>query len=277
MTENTCEKTSDLLANEPSVQFTGIVVTYNEARRLRECLSSLSFCDQLLVVDLGSKDESVAIAQECGAEVVHHSWAPVVEQVWPDIDALIQHDWVLRADPDEVITSSLAEDIVRFLAQAPPDVAMVNLPHQYFFLDEPLHTTFWGGIQLIGKIFHRRRVELHPHVHRGIQVREGFRIMTIPFHGNNVVQHYWIDSIPQLFNKHWRYIKQEGPSQYHDGRRFRGWRGWLRDTWYALHRAFVRYQGHKGGWRGLFLSFFYVWYVSSSVLSLWWYQKRHES
>ena len=274
MAENTYEKVSDLPAGEQSVQFTGIVVTYNEARRLRECLNSLTFCDQLLVVDLGSQDESVKIARECGAEVVHHVWAPVVELVWPDIESYIQHDWVLRADPDEIISPQLAQDIVRYLVRVPPDIAMVSLPHQYYFLGKPLDATFWGGIQLIGKLFHRQRVELSPHVHRGIQICDGYRVQAIPFRGDNIVQHYWVDSISQLFEKHWRYIKQEGASQYHSGRRFRGWRGWLRDTWYALHRAFIQYQGYRGGWRELFLSLFYVWYVSSSALSLWWYQRR---
>jgi len=277
MVESICERTSDLTVDDRPIQVTGIVVTYNEARRLRECLNSLAFCDQLIVVDLGSTDDSIKIAQEYKARVVHHEWVPVVEKVWPDIEPHIQHNWVLRADPDEVITSRLGQDIIRLLEQVSSDVAMVNLPHQYYLLGEPLHTTFWGGIQFIGKIFHRQRVELHPHVHRGIQIHEGFRTVTIPFHGSNIVQHYWIDSIPQLFKKHWRYIKQEGASQYHAGRRFRGWRGWLRDTWYALQRAFVRYQGYKGGWRELFLSFFYVWYVSSSALSLWWYQRQRSA
>ena len=112
------------------VQFTGIGVTYNEARRLRECLNSLSFCDQLIVVDLGSEDESVEIARECGAEIVHHERVPVVEQVWPDAVPLARYKWVLRADPDEVFPAPLASDLIYTIAEKRL-AGMISLPQQY--------------------------------------------------------------------------------------------------------------------------------------------------
>ena len=92
MTENIYENTFDLTTSDQPVRFTSIVVTYNEANRLRECLKSLSFCDQMLVVDLGSGDNSVEIAQEYGAEVLHHEWVPLVEKVWPIVVPLARID-----------------------------------------------------------------------------------------------------------------------------------------------------------------------------------------
>ena len=276
MAENIYERTSGLTADKQSVQFTSIVVTYNEARRLRECLRSLSFCDQLLVVDLGSTDGSVEIAYQCGAELIHYHRAPIVEQVLPNIMAYVRYPWVVRLDPDEVFSSVLVADVMQLIT-TDVQLAMISLPHQYYFRGIPLRNTPWGGIHYKPGIFHKDKVCLQPYVHRGLKTKIGYKHVRIEARGNNLIQHYWIDTYRQLFEKHWRYIKQEGPSQYHAGRRFRGWRGWLRDTRYALYRSFVRYEGYKGGWRGLFLSFFYVWYVSASALSLWWYERQLRS
>ena len=63
------------------IQFTGIVVTYNEDKYLNECLKYLSFCEQLIVMDLGSTDHSVEIAKTYGAIIVQHERVPIVEQV----------------------------------------------------------------------------------------------------------------------------------------------------------------------------------------------------
>lgn len=254
------------------IEFSGIVVTYNEARRLRDCLNSLAFCEQLLVIDLGSKDGSAEIARECGAEVVNHKWAPVVEQVWPDVVSLARHAWIIQVDPDEVFPSSLVDDLVNTILKS-PSLAMVYLPRQYYFRGRSLKTTIWGGIKYTPKVFHKDRVQLEPHVHRGIVCKNGYELKRIEPDSNVSIQHYWIDTISQLFEKHWRYIEREGEARYQLGERF-SWRRWVRETGRALKCNLIDYNGLRGGLLGIFLSAFYAWYICMSLLSLCWYQKR---
>ena len=64
-------------------RFSGLVVTFNEERRLAQCLHGLSFCDEVVVADLGSSDASVAIAERAGARVCSLPHEPFVEAVWP--------------------------------------------------------------------------------------------------------------------------------------------------------------------------------------------------
>jgi glycosyltransferase involved in cell wall biosynthesis len=256
------------------VEFSGIVVTYNEARRLRDCLDSLAFCEQLLVVDLGSTDGSAEIARECGAEVVNHKWVPVVEQVWPDAVSLTRHTWIIRADPDEVFPSPLVDDLVNMILKS-PSLAMISLPHQYYFRGRPLKTTIWGGIKYAFKVFHKDRVQLESLAHRGITCKDGYELKCIESDSNIAIRHYWIDTFSQLFEKHWRYIEQEGEARYQLGEQF-SWRRWVGETGRALKRNLIDYKGMHGGWLGIFLSTFYAWYVSMSLLSLCRYQKRAE-
>ena len=84
------------------INFTGLVITYNEDRYLQECLNSLSFCEQLVVIDLGSKDNSIKIAKQFGAEIFHHEWVPIADHIKQEAMSLVKNDWVISIDPDEV-------------------------------------------------------------------------------------------------------------------------------------------------------------------------------
>jgi len=276
MTGNTYESTSDPQDAKQPVQFTGIVVTYNEARHLRECLNSLAFCEQLLVIDLGSVDESMEIARECGAEVVHHERVPFVEQVWPDAVSLARNSWIVRSDPDEIFPFSLVDDLIDVIAKS-QSLAMVSLPHQYYFRGKPLKTTIWGGTKYISnKVFHKDRVQLKPHVHRGIRCRNGYYSERIKGISNNLIQHYWADTFGQLFEKHRRYIKHEGESRYNSGQHF-SWYTMIIDICRALGLNLINCRGLRGGFTGIFLSFFYSWYTLMSWLSLRKYERHQQS
>lgn len=107
------------MSNPPPVStkapITAIVLTKNEERAIAECVKSLSFCDQVLVVDSNSEDQTARIAKERGAEVVQFRWNgeyPKKKQ-WSLECPLVRHDWVLFVDADERPTPELAEELVR--------------------------------------------------------------------------------------------------------------------------------------------------------------------
>ena len=93
------------------------VLTYNSAKTLETCLSSVAAFDDLLVLDGGSTDETVAIAQRLGARVI-----PQADQPGPIRDftavrersfAEAQYDWILWMDSDEWADARLIEAIAR--------------------------------------------------------------------------------------------------------------------------------------------------------------------
>ena len=104
-------------------------------------------------------------------------------------------------------------------------------------------------------------------------VIEEFKEITIPVNEINFIKHYWVDSWYQLFAKHWKYIRLEGEAKYKKGTRFT-FRYFLWKTKETLKTNLFEYKGIRGGWRGIFLSLFYTWYVSMSLLSLWCYQRK---
>lgn len=253
---------------------TAIVVTSNEGRYLEGCLRSLRFCPQVLVFDLRSTDDSVAIARRMGATVFSHAPVPYVEQLWATASGLAENSWILRADPDEVLQPALAADIQRVLS-AEANLAAINLPHQYYFRNKPLHTTAWGGTQYIAKLFHRDRVELRPWVHRGLSCRSPYRQVTIRRRRNNVVVHYWCDGYGQFFRKHIRYLRAEGRSRRLAGERA-GIRPLVIEPTRTLRADLVLHRGYAGGVDGLLLSGLHALYVLGSVLSQMIFERRIE-
>ena len=70
------------------------IITLDEARHIGACMESVSFCDEVVVVDCGSTDETVAIARASGAVVLERDWPGVAAQKQRAVEAAA-HDWVL--------------------------------------------------------------------------------------------------------------------------------------------------------------------------------------
>lgn len=253
---------------------TAIVVTFNEGKRLPACLDSLAFCDQRIVIDLGSDDNSIAVAQAHGAEVHEHPRVLVVEQVRASALPHARHDWLLFLDPDEVITPRLADQL-QLLVNDGGEIGSIEVPWQFYFQDKPLTTTIWGRSDSSKRIlFHRERVELRPYVHKGYKVHSDFRNHSIPRQDGNVIEHYWMDDYVQLHEKHTRYLTQEGSARFAAGFRF----SWLKAVGYtvgALLLNLIRYRGILGGRTGIYLSAYHSWYTWRCWLALRNYQMHY--
>jgi glycosyltransferase involved in cell wall biosynthesis len=113
------------------MKISACLITLNEERNLPRCLASVApLVDEMVVVDSGSSDATVAIAQKFGARVIHQDWLGYVGQ---KNFALAQaaHPWVLSIDADEEISPKLAEAIARVRAD---DTAVSNTaPSGYAF------------------------------------------------------------------------------------------------------------------------------------------------
>lgn len=93
------------------------ILTHNEERRIKQCIASAAFADQIVVIDSGSTDQTVQVASASGAEVyVYTDWKGFAEQR----NRLIKHtktDYIFFLDADEEITPGLREEILQILSR----------------------------------------------------------------------------------------------------------------------------------------------------------------
>ena len=95
--------------------FSVVVITRDAASQLEACLSSVWFADEILVVDSGSTDQTLDIAQKLGARIVEKEWLGFGRQKQFAVDAAA-NDWVLCLDADERVSELLKAAILAELA-----------------------------------------------------------------------------------------------------------------------------------------------------------------
>ena len=108
-----------------------VIIAKNAVRQLPECLESLAFFDEILVVDSGSMDGSVELALACGARVIEAEWRGFGPQKRYAV-AQAAHDWVLCVDADERVSPELRSAIEQALAA--PANAAYRFPRRNRFL-----------------------------------------------------------------------------------------------------------------------------------------------
>jgi glycosyltransferase involved in cell wall biosynthesis len=101
-------------------RLTAIIITKNEAVNIGACLDSISFCDERIVVDCGSDDDTTTIAKSKGAHVTEHAWQGFGRQKSFAL-SLATGDWVLSIDADERVTPELAAAIRKSINESGAD------------------------------------------------------------------------------------------------------------------------------------------------------------
>jgi glycosyltransferase involved in cell wall biosynthesis len=100
------------------IQATATIITHNEARHIVACIRSVDWFAEVLVVDSGSSDETVALARAAGARVIENPWPGFGLQKQYAIDHA-SHDWVFSIDADERLSETLKEAMQTLLVVEP--------------------------------------------------------------------------------------------------------------------------------------------------------------
>ncbi len=122
------------------MRLSAIVITRNEAANIGECLDSVAFCDERIVVDCGSGDETADIARQKGARVAVREWTGFGAQKNFAL-SLAQGDWVLSLDADERVTPALAQAILSALDRN--DADGYEFPRLSSFCGRPMRHSGW--------------------------------------------------------------------------------------------------------------------------------------
>lgn len=143
-------------ASGPKLPLSVCVITKDEAANIRACLTAVSAADDIVVVDSGSIDSTVAIAIECGARVVHQEFLGHVKQKQRAVE-LARHDWVFCVDADEVANPELMAALAREMALPEAKrAAGYEVARHSIYAGKPIdHGGWWPEWRL--RLFDRRR------------------------------------------------------------------------------------------------------------------------
>lgn len=133
--------------------------TQNEALRIRKVITAAQqIVDDVVVVDSGSTDDTVAIAESLGARVFHQPWLGGGRQKRAAEDQA-RYDWILDLDADEVLTPPLIEEIRTLFQAGEPSLPIYEL---VLITAPPLGKPWYGFLQAIRKRLYDKRVVRAP-------------------------------------------------------------------------------------------------------------------
>ena len=240
------------------------IVCLNEAEKLERCLKSLTgFADEIVVVDLGSKDGSQNISESFGAVVFRHKFVPYVEMVRNFAISKTKGEWILILDPDEILISNLKEKLKEIVKENKFDA--VNIPRKNIFFGRFIrHTNWWPDYHI--RFFKKGQVRWDERIHT--YPRTGGQILTLEAKEELAIVHYGYSDINQFIDRQNRYSTIEAQNLYKSGERF----SWAKFFWWPVREflvRFIKHQGYLDGFYGFALTFLMMVYQLEVMIKLW--------
>lgn len=180
-----------------------LILTYNEASNLPGCLSSVSFSDDIIVVDSGSSDSTAAIATEAGAKVLYREFDNYAAQRNFGLGVDFKHEWILMLDADERLTHELLAELERVVLTKGNQNTLYRMRRKDMFMGRWLkhssgYPTWFGRLFRKGMVRVEREINEEYHTGGGVGLLQG-HLVHYPF---NKGLHYW-------FERHNRYSTME--------------------------------------------------------------------
>jgi glycosyltransferase involved in cell wall biosynthesis len=225
-------------------RLSAIVITKNEAANIAACLDSVAFCDERIVVDSGSDDDTVAIAQARGAAVHYHAWEGFGKQK----QVALSHatgDWVLLIDADERVTPALAAQIRDAAARA--DADGYEMPRLSTFLGRPMRHSGWYPDYIL-RLFRRGKARISDDlVHERVICEGAVSRLTEP------LLHFPVTTLESALSRVDRYSTANAQMLVASGRRVSFASGFLHGL-FTFFKTYILRAGFLDGREGFLLA-----------------------
>ena len=245
----------------PRTGLSACIITYNEADRIEACVRSVAFCEEVLVVDSHSTDDTRERAAALGARVIERDWPGYRSQKQFAIEAAA-HDWVLCLDADERVSAALRSQIEGWRERGFADHAGWSIPRI---------TDYFGRFLRHGNAYPDRLVRLFDRRRGGWvgrEIHENTRVAGRVGRLEGHLEHYSYRSLSDHQRRMERYAELMGQALYDAGKRCGLAKVLLNPQWRFL-RGYVLRLGFLDGWRGLVFALVEASYVRRKYLHLY--------
>ncbi len=244
-----------------SQKISACVTTFNEELNIARCLASLTWCDEVVVVDSLSTDRTVEIARQFTSRVYQHQWLGYIGQK-NLIRKMASHPWILFVDADEEISPELRDEIKAELARNGETIAGYRFPRMVNYLGRWIrHGEWYPDYKL--RLFLKDRGRSggqEPHD----QVFVNGDVKTLRGH----LWHYTYDDLHDHLETMNRFSSITAQEKFRAGAPFR-WSDFVFRPQHRLLKAFVFRRGFLDGWRGMLIAMISAFGVAMKYAKLW--------
>ena len=231
---------------------TAAIITRNEESKIERCLTSLTWVNEIIVVDAESTDRTVALCQDPSKpwaskiRILSRAWTGFKDQRNFAMKSA-KHDWILVLDADEACTPELAKKVQSLLSEpSGPGQKAYKIKRVEYFLGKPILYGIWNP-SYQDRFFHRFGVTYINDIH------EYPVFQSLPGEIHEPILHSPDFNVEKLLNKMNRYTTIEARDRFAQGKRTNAFH--LIFTFPALAlKNYFYYGAYKDGMHGLILS-----------------------
>ena len=245
------------------MKISGIVITKNAENLIADCLDSLSFCDEIIVIDNKSSDRTSEIAEKMGAKVFEYASDDFSEIRNLGMKKALG-EWLLYVDADERITSELASNIEQ-QALGINNISAFRIKRKNFYLGN--HE--WPYIEKLERLFKKDKLEeWHGKLHESPKIKgevgelEGYLL------------HYTHRDLRSMLEKTIEWSKIEAEQRFESGHPKISWWRFPRVMLTAFFDSYIRQGGWKVGVVGLIESMYQSFSIFITYARLWEMQRE---
>lgn len=242
------------------LKLTAIIPTYNEESNIEDAIKSVSFADEIIVIDSYSTDKTVAIAEKLGANVILRAFDNFSAQKNYAIESA-QHDWVLLLDCDERVDKPLREEIIGILQNGPKASAYWVYRRNYL-LNREIKYSGWQNDKVI------RLIEKAHCRYNGKLVHE--EIITDKKHSflKAKLTHYTYKDFESFINKKNKVAHLQAEMLAIKGKKASLYAFFIKPLYRFVNHYIFR-RGFLDGFPGFFIASFYSYTIFTRYVKLW--------
>lgn len=238
-------------------KFSVIVITYNEEENIAGCMESVKWADEIIVVDSGSSDNTVAIAKRYTDKVIHNDWQGYAAQKSFALGQAV-NEWVLSLDADERATEELSDEIRN---AALTDADGYYIKRRNYFLDKVVSSCGWDRDYQL-RLFRKSKTKLTDNlVHEGFDVKGKVSKLT------GELIHYTHTDLKKTFEKINNYSTLEAEEKFKRKKVNGFWIFFYPAIAFIQHYIFRR--GFTDGVHGLMVSLIHSMSKMQAYMKMW--------
>ncbi|MCB1475412.1 MAG: glycosyltransferase family 2 protein [Rhodobiaceae bacterium] len=224
----------------PRPSISAIIITLDAAAHIESCIRSLSFCDEIIVVDSGSTDGTQGLAEALGAKVSYNAWPGFGPQKQHAL-SLATSPWIFSIDADEQVPEELAGEIAAAVSSGTADG--YEMPRKSHFLGRWMRHSGWWPDHVL-RLARREKARFSTDIVHERMIVEG---STARLHG--ALLHFPIETLQDAYAKINRYAEAGARKMVAAGKRPGFGAAFGRAFWsffstYLLKRGFL--DGREG-------------------------------
>jgi glycosyltransferase involved in cell wall biosynthesis len=238
-----------------------VIIVYNEEKNLRECLETVQWADEIVVVDSHSQDRTVEIAREFTKKIFQKEYKGHIDKKRFAVSKAT-HDWVFSIDADERVTPQLKKELREVLAQGGGEAVGYDMPRMTRHLGRWILHGEWYP-DLVTRLFRRSRMRYEgtePHDRVILEGKRG--------HLSGMLLHYNYRDFAHQIQTVQSYSDVAAQALFAEGRRA-GFRNLMLRPPFKFFKCYILKRGFLDGWPGFIIAATSAFYVLAKYVKLY--------